>query len=114
MSGIPGNLDGRVDALGHRQDRVEELAGEMEAHSDGGSCGMDCNVHLDFNENAKISKKQIPRNRNIAPSKSATFQYRFLVLLSICQGVSKLQNQLRGVLRCIQVDIFILSCFFFF
>ena len=28
---------------------------------------------------------------------------RFLVLLSICQGVSKLQNQLRGVLRCIQV-----------
>ena len=39
MSGIPGNLDGRVDALGHRQDRVEELAGEMEAHSDGGSGG---------------------------------------------------------------------------
>jgi len=28
----------------------------------------------------------------------------FLVLLSICQGVSKLQSQLRGVLRCIQVS----------
>ena len=83
-------------------------------YNDGGTCGRDCNVDLDFNEIAKNSKKLIPRNRNIAPSKSATFQYRFLVLLSICQGVSKLQNQLRGVLRCIQVDIFILSCFFFF
>merc|ERR1711974_582001 len=28
----------------------------------------------------------------------------FLVLLSICQGVSKLQSQLRGVLRCIQAS----------